>query len=102
MNVTVFACVVGLVFMVKCVCVFRVVGWGGTKDSAQWMPSYINRGAFWQRLVGENIQCTVDLKLWACMGIGLGLSYTSVSLQSVYFLSCIKSSELWLGSNWGF
>lgn len=66
MNVTVLACVVGLVFMVKYVYVYSE--WAGTKDSALWMLSLINIGVFWQRFVVENIQRTVYLNLHTVCG----------------------------------
>lgn len=46
MNVTMFACVVGLLFMVKCVFVFGVGGWGWVQRIQHSGCSHITRVAF--------------------------------------------------------
>lgn len=55
MNVTMFACVVGLLFMVKCVFVVGV-GDGGGYKGFNTVDALITRVAFSKRLMDESIQ----------------------------------------------
>lgn len=68
MNVTVFACVVGLLFMVKCVFVVGVGDGGGYKGFST-VDALIQIKSQSHRLMDENIQCLVYLNLWRHMWI---------------------------------